>query len=68
MKWARALRFVDLKCGPQLWWMGAMKDVSENFLDERFPAYRYAGNNNIRTELLKDVFSIKKDMKIFTGL
>ena len=41
-----------------------MKDVKQFFIDELFPGYRYAGNNNIRTELLKDEFNIKKDKRI----
>ena len=41
-----------------------MKDVRQFFTDDLFPGYRYAGHNNIRNELLKDDFSIKKDKRI----
>ena len=41
-----------------------MKDVSPFFIQEEFPYCREAGHNNIRTELLKDEFLVRKDKKI----
>ena len=41
-----------------------IRDLEEDFIDTMYKGYRYAGYHNIRNELLKDDFRIKKDKRI----